>query len=94
MNGLIAISAVSTLPVHPLQVYYASLGLLLAVMASRWHRTSRFNGEVWLRFYALYCAGTFLLELMQTPGLHLNLALSGVGALILVPAVFLIRLVR
>jgi phosphatidylglycerol:prolipoprotein diacylglycerol transferase len=94
MNGLIPRSAVSSLPVHPLQLYYASLGLLLAVMAMRWRRARRFDGEVWLRFYALYCSGTFALELMQTPGLHLNLMLSGLGMLVLVPAAFLARMVR
>lgn len=64
---------------HPLQLYYALLGIVLFAAAEYWKAHRDYEGQVFLRFFVLFFTGTFLLELMQIPRLHLNLILSGVG---------------
>ena len=75
-EGLIQAGAPHTLPVHPLQVYFALLGLLLYWLARRWQDSQRFPGEVWANFYVVFFSGTFLLELLRPRPLHLNLILT------------------
>lgn len=60
--GLIPSDALTTLPTHPLQIYYAALGVGLAVWAL-WYRTRRgYEGEVTLWFAAAYFGATWLLD--------------------------------
>jgi phosphatidylglycerol:prolipoprotein diacylglycerol transferase len=93
---LISVGAAHTLPVHPLQLYFAALGVLLYACSRRWLQTRRFAGQVWINFYVLFFAGTFLLEQLRPQPLHLNLILatvvtgaalvSGAGARMILPA--------
>jgi phosphatidylglycerol:prolipoprotein diacylglycerol transferase len=77
-QGLITPEAPHSLPVHPLQFYFALLGLAVYLLARRGQRTKRFEGQVWLNCYLLFFGGTFVLELLRPRPLHLNLALCSV----------------
>jgi phosphatidylglycerol---prolipoprotein diacylglyceryl transferase len=72
----IAWPATQSLPVVPLQLFFAALGLLMYVCGRHWQRTKRVDGEVWGKVYLLFFAGTFLLELGRAAPLHLNLILT------------------
>jgi len=72
----IAWPAQYSLPVHPLQLYFVLLGLLMYVFGVYWQRTKRFDGEVWANVYMLFFGGTFLLEFARAAPLHLNLMLT------------------
>jgi phosphatidylglycerol:prolipoprotein diacylglycerol transferase len=74
-HGLISVSALHTLPVHPLQLYFALLGLGVYLLARHIQRKQRFDGQVWLSCYLLFFGGTFFLELLRPQPLHLNLGL-------------------
>jgi phosphatidylglycerol:prolipoprotein diacylglycerol transferase len=76
LEGLISGPAAHTLPVHPLQIYFALLGVLLYGLSRRWQSTKQFDGEVLVNFYLVFFAGTFLLEFLRAAPLHLNLALT------------------
>ncbi len=87
-HGLIADGAPHSLPVHPLQVYFGLLGLLLYVLGRHWQTTRRFDGEVWAKFFVVFFAGTFLTELLRPTLFRLNLIVTalitaGVGLLII-----------
>jgi len=82
----IAWPATHTLPVHPLQLYYATAGLMLYVLARRWQVTKQYDGEVWAKSYAYFFGTTFLLEFVRSPTLYINLVvppLIFVAALVL-----------
>jgi phosphatidylglycerol:prolipoprotein diacylglycerol transferase len=81
-HGLISVSALHTLPVHPLQLYFALLGLGVYLLARHIQRKQRFDGQVWLSCYLLFFGGTFFLELLRPQPLHLNLALCGAVMLV------------
>jgi phosphatidylglycerol:prolipoprotein diacylglycerol transferase len=80
VHGLLAGQPTRTLPVEPLQLYFALLGLALYFLGLRWQKHQRFDGEVWLKFYLVFFAGMFGLELLAQQFLHLNLALSLIAA--------------
>ena len=63
--GLLPAAAARTLPVHPLQLYFAGLGLLVTAVALWLHPRRRYEGEVALVGLALYSAGAAALELFR-----------------------------
>lgn len=75
-EGLIPAGAAHTLPVHPLQIYFALLGLALYFLGQRWQETKRYDGQVWTRFNLAFFGGTFLLELLRPHPLRINLVLT------------------
>jgi phosphatidylglycerol---prolipoprotein diacylglyceryl transferase len=72
----VAWPATQALPVVPLQLFFATLGLLMFGFGVYWQRTKRFDGEVWANVYLLFFAGTFVLEFLRPAPLHLNLILT------------------
>ncbi len=82
---LITASAARSLPVHPLQLYFLAVGVLLFVLGRYWLKTKRFDGEVWIKSYLLFFGTTFFLELLRPHPLHLNVALCAAVVLICVP---------
>lgn len=84
INGLIGPDAFRSLPVHPLQLYYAAFGLLLYGLGRWWQERKRFDGEVWLKVSLLFFVGTFVLELQQATVRHVNVLLGAVGTAVTV----------
>lgn len=74
----IAWPATQTLPVHPLQLYYAAAGLILFVLGKRWQATKRFDGEVWAKCYAFFFGTTFVLEFLRAQTVYINLVVPSV----------------
>jgi phosphatidylglycerol:prolipoprotein diacylglycerol transferase len=64
-EGLIPESATVSLPVHPLQLYEAALGLGLMLFALYWTRRRRFSGQVYLLVVLIYCLGRFGLDFLR-----------------------------
>ncbi len=89
-RGLIPPLAARTLPVHPLQLYFALQGMLLYLLGRRWQSRKRHDGQVYLNFYLLFFGGTLVLELLRPQPLHLNLILS--TAVVVVAAIVGVRL--
>lgn len=63
--GLIAPNAPYSLPVHPLQLYFAGLSFALGVFALQQQRRTRCDGNVFLAFVAAYGTGQVLLEFVR-----------------------------
>lgn len=78
----IAWPATHALPVLPLQLGFAALGLLMYGLGISWQRTKHFDGAVWAKVYLLFFGGTFLLELGRPAPLHLNLILTATAVLV------------
>ena len=76
LQGLIGGPAPRSLPMHPLQLYFALLGVLLFTITSRMSERPHVDGQVLSIFYVGFFGGTFLLELMRPSPLHLNLILT------------------
>jgi phosphatidylglycerol:prolipoprotein diacylglycerol transferase len=76
LQGIVAWPADHALPMYPLQLYFASFGILLYVFGRRWQATKRFDGEVFANCYALFFGSTFLLEFVRPAVLHLNLLVT------------------
>ena len=83
-QGILEPTAARSLPVYPLELGFSALSLLLFVLALRWQRTKRFDGEAWMNFNIVFFAGTFLLELLRPYPLRLNFVLC--TAVVLVAA--------
>jgi phosphatidylglycerol:prolipoprotein diacylglycerol transferase len=81
LAGLIAPEATRSLPVHPLQLYFAAAGLGMFLLGLNRRRTAWVTGAVCLGCYTLFFGGTFLLELLRAKPLHLNLLVTPVVAL-------------
>ena len=65
-QGLIAPGALFSLPVHPVQLYLALNGLLLAAVTAWWsRRRTRPPGEAFLGYWALYAVARSGLELLR-----------------------------
>ncbi|HUI28426.1 MAG TPA: prolipoprotein diacylglyceryl transferase family protein [Candidatus Kryptonia bacterium] len=91
LQGLIGGPAPRSLPMHPLQLYFALLGVLLYTITSRMNERPHVDGQVLSIFYLVFFSGTFLLELMRPSPLHLNLILT---ATVVAVAVALTRRLR
>lgn len=82
----VAWPATQTLPVHPLQLYYAAAGLTVYLLGRRWQATKQFDGEVWAKCYALFFATTFVLEFLRAQTVYINLIVPPVVVLIALAA--------
>ena len=82
---LITAAAARSLPVHPLQLYFLTMGLAVCVLSRYWLKTKQFDGEVWIKAYLLFFGTTFLLELLRPHPLRLNVALCAAVVLVCVP---------
>jgi phosphatidylglycerol---prolipoprotein diacylglyceryl transferase len=56
-----------SLPVHPLQLYEALLGLLLMLFALYWTPRRSFHGQVYLLVVLFYCIARFGLDFLRDP---------------------------
>jgi len=63
--GLLPPGAERTLPIHPLQLYFAAAGLLITAIALWVHRRKRYDGEVALVGLVLFSASTAVLEFLR-----------------------------
>jgi phosphatidylglycerol:prolipoprotein diacylglycerol transferase len=80
-----------SLPVHPLQLYFAALALLAGAFASWFQPRKQYDGQVLLLFLVIHESGKLALELLRSPELtqttwHLKagpLAVATVAAAIL-----------
>jgi prolipoprotein diacylglyceryltransferase len=68
-----------TLPVIPLQLYFAILGLLLFTAGLYWQRTAPYPGATWMRICVGYFVGTLTLESMRVPSYPVNIWVTAVA---------------
>lgn len=68
-SGLVPRDAAASLPVHPLQIYFLLLALLLGVLALWWLPRRSYDGQLVLLFLALHEGAKFLLEFLRDPPL-------------------------
>ncbi len=79
-GGLLANDAPQSLPVHPLQLYFALTALLATLVALRVRRSQRDPGQVALSFVAADNTARFLLEFLRAePVPHLCWLAAGIG---------------
>ncbi len=84
--GLLSPEAPLSLPVHPLQLYFALFSLALGVFALAWQSRKAYHGQVFLLYVALHGIGKFFLEFLRFGPLpHVQYA-SGVLGLFAVTA--------
>lgn len=67
-SGLIGPGAVTTLPIHPTQLYDAGLNILLALLLLRYRKHFRKPGSAFLAYCAGYGAIRFSIEFMRAGG--------------------------
>ena len=65
-DGLLAEDSLASLPVHPLQIYFLVLALLIGLSLLRVQHRKAYDGQVILLFLALHDAGKFLLEFLRS----------------------------
>jgi phosphatidylglycerol---prolipoprotein diacylglyceryl transferase len=63
--GILPATATTTLPVHPLQGYFALLAFSLGCFCLWFERRKAYDGQVFLIFVSIYGAGQFLLEFIR-----------------------------
>jgi phosphatidylglycerol:prolipoprotein diacylglycerol transferase len=63
--GLIGADAATSLPVHPLQIYFGALALGVGIFALWFERRKAYDGQVFLAYVTLYGIGQFLLEFLR-----------------------------
>ena len=63
--GLLPPDAARTLPIHPLQLYFAAAGLMITAVALWLHPRKRYDGEVALVGLVLFSTSTALLEFLR-----------------------------
>jgi phosphatidylglycerol:prolipoprotein diacylglycerol transferase len=63
--GILASTASASLPVHPLQVYFAFLGFGLGCFCLWFQRRKAYDGQVFLIYVTAYGIGQFLLEFLR-----------------------------
>ena len=61
-RGWLPDGAAFSLPVHPTQLYFASVGLLILLIGLTWGRFQRRGGETWLLAVALWGFANPLVE--------------------------------
>lgn len=82
--------AEQALPVHPLELYFAAVGLVMFLLGLRWQRRAHVDGEVWAKELMLFFASTFVLEFVRAVPFPLNMVLTA-GCFVVVGA-WLVRL--
>ena len=75
-QGLLSATATHSLPVHPLQIYFGLLGVLMYSLGRRRQKHKRFDGDVVAHCTAVFFGGTFFLELLRPEPFHLNLIVT------------------
>jgi phosphatidylglycerol:prolipoprotein diacylglycerol transferase len=65
MQTLIPRDAPTTLPAHPLQLYFALVGVFIFAALTLYQERKRYNGELLLAFALLYLWSTWLLEFLR-----------------------------
>jgi phosphatidylglycerol---prolipoprotein diacylglyceryl transferase len=95
LQGLLSGSPATSLPVHPLQLYFALLALGIGVYLLWFQRRKSYDGQVLLLFVALHEWGKFLLEFLRAPvsaqaGFYLQVA--SLTLALLATGVLLVRL--
>ncbi|MFQ5667729.1 MAG: prolipoprotein diacylglyceryl transferase [Candidatus Binatia bacterium] len=88
-QGLIAWPATHSLPVQPLQIYFALIGLALYGLGRYWQEHKEYDGHVWVNSYLLFFGSTFLLEFVRGYSLHLNFIVT--AAVFVVTAAVAVR---
>lgn len=68
-----------TLPVIPLQLYFASLGIALFMAGLYWQRSGLRPGVTWMRVCAGYFGGTLALESMREPAYAVNICVTAIA---------------
>jgi phosphatidylglycerol:prolipoprotein diacylglycerol transferase len=63
--GLLPPGAERTLPIHPLQLYFAAAGLIITAVALWLHPRKRYDGQVALVGLVLFSTSTALLEFLR-----------------------------
>jgi len=82
-NHIIPYGAPTTLPTHPLQLYFALAGLAIFVGLMVARRYKRYDGELVLLFFLAYLWSTWLLEFMRAnkhPITHALVFVTALGA--------------
>jgi prolipoprotein diacylglyceryltransferase len=86
--GIVSATAVSSLPVHPLQIYFALLSLCAGVVVVWMMQHRAYEGQAFLVYAALYGFGQYTLEFLRFGPLpHLQyssfaIAMAATGALL------------
>jgi prolipoprotein diacylglyceryltransferase len=80
-NDLIWLGSPSSVPIHPLQLYFGGLGLLLFIGLSAYRSRKRYDGEMLLLFAVVYLWGTWLLEHLRAEPNEVTLQLELLTAL-------------
>ena len=94
LQGLLSGNPASSLPVHPLQLYFAALGLALGIFLLWFQRRKSYDGQVILLFVAVHEWGKFGLEFLRAPIApegRLYLQLASLTLALLASAVLLAR---
>ena len=68
-EGKVAYAAAWSLPVHPLQLYFAALAIAVGCVVLWYRRRQRYDGELLLLFVVLHETGKGLLELLRPAAL-------------------------
>jgi prolipoprotein diacylglyceryltransferase len=69
-EGVIPATAAESLPVHPLQIYFAASAIAVTAVLLWRARRKRFDGEVALWLVVLSSGSKFLLEALRGRGIH------------------------
>ena len=65
--GLIPLDGTHSAPVHPLQLYFSAVGLLITAVALWLHPRKRYDGQVTLVALVIFCATSAALEELRAP---------------------------
>ena len=78
--GLVSREAAFSLPVHPLQLYFASMSLALGFLTLWLQPRKSYDGQVFLIYVALHATGQFVLEFLRFGSLpHVQYASLALG---------------
>jgi prolipoprotein diacylglyceryltransferase len=80
-----------TLPVIPLQIYFAALGLVLFVAGVHWQHLRLYPGSIWMRICAGYFVGTLALEWMRVPSYPVNISVTATALVVTLIAWFALK---
>jgi phosphatidylglycerol:prolipoprotein diacylglycerol transferase len=89
--GLVTTRSTESLAVHPLQVYFAAWSIAVTVVVLALGRRKSYDGQTFLRFFALHEGGKALLEFLRGPRPLLHLQLPSLAVCVLATAVLAVR---